>query len=85
MKTNIISGSTIAVAAVALVLAGVAPAAAKHHHHRKHHAEKHKCNKDGCATKKDDKAAPAPAEPRAARSNVARKRSHASGPIDRGV
>jgi uncharacterized membrane protein len=63
MKTNIISGSTIAVAAVALVLAGVAPVAAKHHHHRKHHAEKHKCNKDGCAAKKDDKAAPAPAEP----------------------
>jgi hypothetical protein len=46
-----------------LILAGVAPAAAKHHHHRKHHAEKHKCNKDGCAAKKDDKAAPAPAEP----------------------
>ncbi len=64
MKTNIISGSTIAVAAVALVLAGVAPAAAKHHHHRKHHAEKHKCNvKSGCSAKKDDKAAPAPAEP----------------------
>jgi len=64
MKTNIISGSTIAVAAIALVLAGVAPAAAKHHHHRKHNAEKHKCNaKDGCAAKKDDKAAPAPAEP----------------------
>ena len=64
MKTNIISGSTIAVAAVALVLAGVAPASAKHHHHRKHHAEKHKCNaKDGCAAKKDDKAAPASATP----------------------
>jgi uncharacterized membrane protein len=64
MKTNVISGSTIAVAAVALVLAGVAPAAAKHHHHHKHHAEKNKCNaKDGCAAKKDDKAAPAPAEP----------------------
>ena len=64
MKTNIISGSTIAVAAVALVLAGAAPAAAKHHHHlRKHLAEKHKCNKDGCAAKKDDKAAPAPAAP----------------------
>jgi uncharacterized membrane protein len=64
MKTNIISGSTIAVAAVALVLAGAAPAAAKHHHHhRKDNAEKHKCNKDGCAAKKDDKAAPAPAEP----------------------
>jgi len=30
MKTNIISGSTIAVAAVALVSAGAAPAAAKH-------------------------------------------------------
>ena len=64
MKTNVISGSTIAVAAVALVLAGVAPAAAKHHHHHKHHAEKNKCNaKDGCAAKKDDKATPAPAEP----------------------
>jgi uncharacterized membrane protein len=64
MKTNIISGSTIAVAAVALVLAGASPAAARHHHHHKHHAEKHKCNaKDGCATKTDDKAAPAPAQP----------------------
>jgi uncharacterized membrane protein len=64
MKTNIVSGSTIAVAAVALVLVGAAPAAAKHHHHHKQHAEKHKCNaKDGCAAKKDDKAAPAPAAP----------------------
>ncbi len=64
MKANVISGSTIAIAAVALVLAGVAPAAAKHHHHHKHHAEKHKCNaKAGFAAKKDDKAAPAPTEP----------------------
>jgi len=63
MKTNIISGSTIAVAAVALVLAGAAPAAASIIITVKHNAEKHKCNKDGCAAKKDDKAAPAPAEP----------------------
>jgi uncharacterized membrane protein len=36
MKTKILSGSTLAAAAIALALSGVAatPAAASHHHHR---------------------------------------------------
>jgi hypothetical protein len=64
MKANIISGSTIAVAAIALVFAGVAPAAAKHHHHHKHHGQKHSCNaKAGCKAKNDAGAPAAPTEP----------------------
>jgi hypothetical protein len=73
MKPSVVTGSLIAVSAVALALAGAVPAAAKHgrHHHHKASPEKHACGgKNGCPSKSDakpdaktDAAAPAKAVP----------------------
>jgi hypothetical protein len=66
VKAKILSGATVAVAAMGLILAGAAPAAAKHHKHHRHHKkiEKHHCGgKNGCPAKTGDKGAAAPAQP----------------------
>jgi len=58
MKPTVVTGSFIAASAVALALAGSAPAAAKHgrHHHHKASPEKHACGgKNGCPAKSDAK------------------------------
>ncbi len=61
MKAKILSGATVAVAAMGLALAGATPAAAKHHKHHGHHkAEKHKCSaKSTCSAKMNKDSAPA--------------------------
>lgn len=71
MKAKIFGGAAVAMATVALALAGAAPAQAKHKAHRapKAEMEKHKCGgKNGCPAmgKKEEKsespAAEKPAE-----------------------
>jgi len=62
MKSTVLSGSAIAVSAVALVLAGSTPAAAKHHHHHHH---KYKAEKQSCNAKASCKGAATPSEPAA--------------------
>jgi hypothetical protein len=61
MKTTIVAGATVAAAAMALVLAGAAPAAAKQSRIRQHKPEAGKmaCGaKNSCPAKvKDEKAA----------------------------
>ncbi|HXY58706.1 MAG TPA: hypothetical protein VEH76_09000 [Methylocystis sp.] len=60
MKAKVLSGSAIAISAVALVLAGATPALAKRHHHHHHKAEKGKAS-----CKQESGAPPAEAAPAA--------------------
>ena len=63
MKAKVLSGSAIAISAVALVLAGATPAAAKRHHHHHHKAEKASCKGKATCKQQDGGAAPAEAAP----------------------
>lgn len=63
MKAKIFGGAAVAMATVALALAGASPAQAKHKAHRapKAESEKHKCGgKNGCPAmgKSEEKSAP---------------------------
>lgn len=71
MKSKVCGGAAVAVAALSMVLAGVAPAAAKGKAHRaqKPAAEKHNCGgKNGCpaASESSEKPAAAPTAPKPA-------------------